>query len=548
MKKHILFAAYILLAGNIYAQKDSLNAVIQVENDYSPTVIKATKQIHTPQIEKPSEAKPLDLIFSQSAAPFKDFVSERNVKEALPGHQSPYPGYARIGYGSNNNIDIKASYLTNITERDLLRLGTSLRGFNTELPQGDKDWHSRLYSTHIDAGYSYRMRNMTLSIDGEIKKSVFNYQPGITPPLYTDKQNSSSYSLTGNILSHFTGAFSIKAAIGYTLSTRKYSAGEKAQCNENHLAAGTTLSYEIYDAAVRNIGATIAVDGFIYNKTMKPKEQSNDKYKDYTSIRMNPFMNFKSGNWEARIGIHADILTSNGSFIAFAPDIDINGHISNEVSLFVTATGGRTLNTFDRMNQLSPYWNYTPGSKQYTATYRVCDVEAGTRISFNPLSFNIYAGYAITKDDLMPTVSNDNLTYTEFVQKTSRNLYAGARIGYDYGGWIEFAADARYNYWSCSGPDILLLYKPMLTIGLNAKTQLYEGLYATIGYKFEGYTKADDTRIKECNDLNAMISYKFHKQLSAYIQGNNLADSKHRTYPGYTAQGINFLAGISATF
>ena len=39
MKKEIILIATLLFSIGSYAQKDSLNAVIQVENDYNPVVI-----------------------------------------------------------------------------------------------------------------------------------------------------------------------------------------------------------------------------------------------------------------------------------------------------------------------------------------------------------------------------------------------------------------------------------------------------------------------------------------------------------------------------
>ena len=106
MKKYIIiFAAMLFVSSSAFAQKDTLNAVVQVENDYNPRVSKASKLSSTPQIEIQNNATPLDIIFSQRTHPFKKFIGERNVKESMPELQKQLPGYARLGVGTNNNID-----------------------------------------------------------------------------------------------------------------------------------------------------------------------------------------------------------------------------------------------------------------------------------------------------------------------------------------------------------------------------------------------------------------------------------------------------------
>ena len=88
----------------------------------------------------------------------------------------------------------------------------------------------------------------------------------------------------------------------------------------------------------------------------------------------------------------------------------------------------------------------------------------------------------------------------------------------------------------------------MIQANLKADARLYDGLYATIGYTFTGYTKADGKRNEEMNALNARISYRFHRQMAAYIQGNNLLNSEHQLYPGCEAQGTNVIGGVSINF
>ena len=547
MKKHIIIcAATLLICGSAFAQKDTLNAVVQVENSYNPTVAKASKISSTPQVEIQSNSTPLDIIFSQKAQPFRLFIGERNVKESMPALQEQFPGYARIGYGTNNNADTKILYRIAPGRRSLLELQGSLEGYNTTLDGINKEWDSRFYSTNIVARYMHKLKPFDIGAEARIRDNVFNYQTENFFGGETDKQNSASYSLQAHIKSNSTGALSYSANAGYTMNTRKYSAAKEERITENHISVGGSIEYELPNDDIRRLGTDVTIDGFLYNGNMRP--DTGNKYSNYAVIGLNPYINFHFDYWKIRIGMNSDIMTANGTFISFAPDCNIEGAINNNVTLFASATGGRTPSSLATLEELSPYWLYTPGDAQYTATYNIADLNIGVRFSSAPFSGSISAGYSYTKDDLLPCLSVYDLAGTLFAQATSRNLYATVAAGYDYGGWLKFAADARYNHWSCTGSDLYLLYKPMIQANLKADARLYDGLYATVGYTFTGYTKADGKRNEEMNALNARISYRFHRQMAAYIQGNNLVNSEHQLYPGCEAQGTNVIGGVSINF
>lgn len=547
MRKYIILcAATLLICGSALAQKDTLNAVVQVENDYNPTVAKATKISSTPQVEIQTNSTPLDIIFSQKAHPFREFVSERNVKESMPTQQEQFPGYARLGYGTNNNADMKAIYSIAPTKRDFVEMQGSLEGYNTSIDGINKKWDSRFYSTQAEARYQHIFNPLAVEVEAGFKNSVFNYQTDNFFIGETDKQNSASYYVQTRVASRNVGPFSYKANLGYTMSTRKYSAAKKERIAESHISAGGNIEYELTNEDIRRLGADFAIDGYIYNDAMRP--QAGDKYDNYSLISLSPYIDFCFDVWKVRLGINSDFTTANGAFFAIAPDCSVEGTINNNITLFASATGGRTANSLSTLEELSPYWLYTPGNAQYAMSYEIADISAGTRISLSPMSCSLLAGYAYTKDNLLPVLSADNLIGTTFTQAISRNLYVVGNIGYDYGGWLKLSADARYDHWSCTGNDEYLLYKPMIQASLKAETRLYDGLYANIGYTFTGYTKANGKRIKEMNMLNANINYRFHKQMAAYIQGNNLLNSKHQLYPGCDIQDINVLAGVTVDF
>lgn len=545
MKRYTMIAAALTLCCNLFAQKDSLDAIIQVENDYNPVVMKANKQSFTPQIEMPAETKPLDLIFSQGATPYGTFTSNRNIKEILPKQESTLPGYVRLGYGNNNNVDAMAAYRFNPSYNNTLDLIASFNGFSTGIDAYESEWDSRLFTTWMGAEYTHHFDHLDLGVEATLNKKVFNYRESAFAGGLTDKQNSGRYKIMMKALSKNSGPLSYKANLGFTTSSRKYAAGEEDKTTENRITVGGKVAYELPNDDIQNIGVEAVIDGFIYNSALKPEM---NEYENYISIRINPFMNFRFDDWKLRLGVHTDMLTANGSFFAFAPDCSLEGPIAEGIRLIAKATGGRTLNTFSSIEEMSPYWCYIPGSEQYTATYKVFDLMAGLNITAEPLLINLHTGYAYTKDDMFASVSDASVIHTTFTQGGSHNVYLGGRIDYDCGGWLKLTANVRYDKWSNSGSDNLLMYKPQITAGLNCDARIYDGLYATIGYKFVNYTKGEEENIENMNNLEAKLSYKFNKQIGAFVTGSNLLGSEYEAYPGYLIQGTNFLIGANISF
>lgn len=558
MKRYTILSAIMLAASNLFAQNDTIGAVIQVENNYAPVVVKATKMGFTPQIEIASDHAPLNLIFSQKGEPFKRFVSQRNVKDVLPTQEMCLPGYARLGYGTGNNLDLKAAYRFSFGKRDRLTLFASMDGYNTDIDYNDEEWRSRFYTTEINADYTHNFDNLTLGVEADIKNSVFNYmQPifyanNLRMPETTDKQNCGSYALLVKAASNTMGALSYKAYAGFTINNRKYSASIAENIGETRLRAGGTVRYELAHENLYNLGANIDIDGFIHNSALKPEDGPgiHDRYSDYALIRLNPFGNLRFGEWKGRLGIHADLVTANSPFLAVAPDIRIEGPLAQGISLYAAATGGRKAASFETLDILSPYWNYIPGVKQPATVYNLCDISAGVRTTIGALYTNIYAGFSYTIDDLMPTAdAKTSILYTKFIQDNSRDIYIGIDAGYDFGGIVNVEGNIRYDRWGCSDNDDLLMYKPMLTAGIKARARIIEGLYANVGYTFTGYTSGnDDLKIEDKSYLEARISYRLHKQLNLFLQGNNLLDCEYELYPGCLAQGANAMVGASINF
>ena len=572
MKRNIIFIITLLLCGIINAQEEVQNAVVNVENDYNPTVVKVNKKNFTPTVEGKSNTKPLEQVFSENATPYTTFSSQREAKEILPKMDQPTSGYVRAGYGTANEIDAKLGY--NITFNSNSNLGAfaSIDGFNSNIQGIYREWKSRMYNTVAGFDYTHRFKGLLFDINGGFNNRTLNYQRTSADSLYTNsnRQTQQNYDIHIKGISQHTGPLAYAFNTGYTHSLLHYATGAHDAFAENHINAGLIMSREAYHHYLHNYGAEINFDGLLYTKNLKDAIYS---YRNVFSIDINPFTNFNFNNWIFKAGIKMNMYIGNSAFFAVAPDLRVDKNLTKHISMYALATGGREVNTFKKIEETTAYCGYSKYStKQLKPTYKIIDLKVGTRMNIEPASFDIYAGYSYTKDDLLQErdYSDDlfphAMIYANPAQGNTQNAHVGVRVGFDYGGWIKIGGNARYDYWSCTDPESktsaidLLILKPEWSAEVNIETTPIKELTIKVGYIFVRYTKFADaidanfarsedyTRLSNKHDLYLRANYNINKWFGVYLQGENLLNNKYYNYAGYRALGIRGLFGVTVNF
>ena len=545
MKKTILFISALVLSGAATAQSGIKNAVVNVENDYTPEVIEVTKKNFTPEDNTETNSEPVLLIFSKDGKTYNGFTSETDIKDGMPQKETAMPGYIRLGYGLTNDIDAKAAYRLGVGKNGSLKAYTAFDGYRSDIDGLAGEWNSRLFKTTAGLGYTHRFNSLTLDIDGAFKNSVFNYQStGFVIPGLTDKQDGQNYHLEIGAISHLQGAFSYRIKGDAEYVTRKYTSGQKEPIGEMRYGIAAGLGYEILSEHINRLGIDLGMDAYTYNGAMK-----SAGYNTLFSIDAAPYANLKFGNCRLKAGVRMNIITHGEGIFAIAPDIKVASNVKENITVYGSITGGRTENDLAKMESMTPYWGFDKsGNAKPKPTYRIADVKLGSRITFEPLSMEFNAGYAYTQDDLIQVMEQKNgFIYSNFAQDNTHHAYANLLLGYDLHGWLKMSADATYNYWNCK-ENTLLIMKPEVSVNLNAEARIIENLTFRIGYNYTHYTKTDNGRMDDKNDLYARISYQINKRFGAYIQGNNLLNCKYYDYAGYVTRGIRGSLGATVNF
>ena len=554
MRKTLILISALALSLAATAQTDNKNAVVNVENDYTPQVVGVTKKDFTPSDDTKPNTDPMELLFSKSGKTHDGFFSDTDIKDVLPQKEKLFPGYARLGYGLTNDIDAKVAYRLGVGKNGALKAYAGFDGHKHKVNGLFNEWNSRLFQMTAGVGYTQRFKALTLGVDGAFRNNVFNYQStGVAKPGFTDKQDGQDYKFAISGVSHLQGPFSfnIKGDVEYI--TRNWSSGREVPVGEMRYGIATGFGYELLTEYVSKAGVDLGMDAYTYNSTLRDAAMG---YNTHFSIDVDPHANLKFGNWNLKTGVKMNIITRGRGAFAIAPDVEVHINPRENVAVYGSITGGRTQNGFAQLESITPYWGFVKGDNaRLKPTYRIVDVNLGSRITFEPLSMEFNAGYAYTQDDLLDTPQPQadsqvyaNIVYVNFGQDNTHHAFAAMKLGCDLRSWLKLSADARYDYWHCNN-DYLLVMKPEVTVDANAELRLIENLTMRVGYNFTLYTKsATRGRISNRNNLYARVSYQINKRFGAYIEGNNLLNDSYYEYAGYLARGARGSLGATVNF
>ena len=117
------------------AEKDStLNRTVVVENEYNPEVMDAFKVNVMPEVEEPVAPKQA-IQYATDRHPLGAWkVTPMEAMSREWAQKGADRGYVRLAYGNLNNVDLKGSYLWDISSKDQLGVMASLYGRNGEIP------------------------------------------------------------------------------------------------------------------------------------------------------------------------------------------------------------------------------------------------------------------------------------------------------------------------------------------------------------------------------------------------------------------------------
>ncbi len=113
----------------------------------------------------------------------------------------------------------------------------------------------------------------------------------------------------------------------------------------------------------------------------------------------------------------------------------------------------------------------------------------------------------------------------------------------------------RGDYFNYSTQDISqAIHRPTYRLSANSRFNIYEKILLEAGFIAQGGMKSLDPAtstyisLDPALDLNLKGRYFISKQISAFVQLNNMLSSKYPLYQSYPVRGFQVLAGVSWSF
>lgn len=538
-----------------FAQKatnDSvLNRTVVVENQYNPEVADAFKINVLPEVEEPETAKQ-EIDYAVSSRPLHEW-EVRPMAVMLPAVSQKLTsrGYARASYGSMGNVDMKGSYLWNMSGRDCIGIMASMYGRNGDLSHmtAPEDWKSRFYRTDVSLDYRHDFHRVSLYLGGSFASQVFNYMPslegsGASNTAETDRQH---YTLGEGFVKVASNGkkLPVEFAVqtGFKSFHRKYGGYAMQSGSEGIIHTSGYLSGDINQA--QQVGVRLQMDNLIHDASLQQK--------DFTLLQFNPYYTLKNGQLVLRAGAFMSLQTANDGGLRVAPDVALDYTFASSYTLFLHLAGGTSLNDFRRLNDVSPYWMQYGG--QLRTSYTPIDASVGLKASpVADVSFKLQGGYRITKNEMfvLPDIGDDSsLLYASLMQEKTKVTYVGASVSYAYLDWADFTLSGNYCAWDVpEGMDELLLLKPQFAVDFSVRGKVFDNLHAVLDYRYEGRKDIAGglRKANPVNDLCVGAEYELFKRINVFARLNNLLNKDYLTESGYPEQGLYFMAGLSCRF
>lgn len=526
-------------AAQVQQPDTTLQRTVVVEQEYAPDIERATKINVLPQVEAPAAVK-REVEYATALKPATEIPTA--TLEGYAGSDAggkALPGYVRAGYGNYGNVDVLANYLFRPAANDKLGVNFAFDGMNGELELPEEDnypWKTHYYRTRAAVNYAHAFTKAELAAGGNVGLSNFS--------LINSRQRYTSGDLGLSVCSTDKNLpLQYRAETRAYYYERAYNQGTSALQEYQLRTTGEAFAPIDED---RQVGVAFAMHNLFYNC---------DDF-DYTTIDLNPYYTFTGGRWNMRIGIHADLAFKMGKKLQVAPDVTVQFAPTEQTALYVQATGGRRLNDFRKMEEVSPFAEV---ASPLPAAYEQLNAAGGFRMGTSVgLSMHLYGGLQWMKDELVAVY--DNLSFTSpwgrlvYRQGDLKHGYVGLEADYHYRESYSLHGSVVYRKWEKESEGLGesdLYFLPALEADCYIDARPLAGLQLRLGYRHiarsandaRGGSKADPV-----GNLYLGGSYELFGGVTVYARANNILNKSYQYHWGYPAEKFNLLGGVAFRF
>lgn len=603
MNKRVIIIFLICIYGiTVFAQtakKDTIQRDLILEREYKPEVDSKEKIIVLPE--------PEGFTLEKRNSDFYLTGKPSNVKgEYLPlpapGVKSEFPsqnklGFLRIGAGSKLAFigDGQLNFLRSKKHSlDLRLMHNSVFGEMTN-SMGVKD-RAMMNKNRLMVNYKLNLPEHELKVSLSEKYNSWNYYGTWKTPIMLP-DTTISYPELANTqwssdLKYSLGFSSRKAQsifnwnlgleghffrLGRGIQHATMPADANKGGKEKEILAFGDIRLDLSDKF--HLGVKGNIRRFSYRKPVSyylnedyinnPLNYANS-FASQSLVELNPFVGFNVKKWDITAGLNISVPSFEDERVKYNLKASAVAPIGDRLLLKADLDGGVVTTSYREGFELNPYLDPHVRINSY---YKPLDLKVG--VEYRPLKslrLNAFGGYERSNDK--PFFYN-GLPFEDFINRAYGSIFGvmymnsnkfsgGANILYNVKDKLSLSGEVKYNHYANFSKDDAI---DLMLKGVSRKAWYSPGLemryrldfspvdfitvfadYQLSALRYSADTNSFASKMNNIHDLSVGASWNINKDVTLFVQVNNVLDQRFELWNSYKAHGMSAVIGGSVSF
>ena len=446
--------------------------------------------------------------------------------------------YTKIGYG-NYNAPLFETYL-NTTRNKNVQAGLFVKHLSFN-PNGD-----RQFSNNTVYGFGKRfLGSGILSAEALYYRNVvnlygYNTLADVGP---NNDINQKFQTIEGKVA--YQNILKDTSKLSYKLDGGFYNFSDNRDVTEN--------DFKLYGTFGKRInGNPLDIKTGVNISNLK---FGNTEY-NRVFVDINPRYKLNMDQLYINLGFNSTFFNdSTGTTFYFFPIAEAGINlIKNSLTTYVGITGNLQRNTYRSIANENPFVR----SAGFRNTENSFEMYGGLKGIISPqTSFLLNASLANVKNLLFYVGDSANLNSQKVVfdTKSSSVFNVKAELNHEFGN--QFLLGFVMNYYSYSisikAPYSMPTFTTQLNLGYNMSDKfLWKASVLTMNKRESGIEVAPNTinatTLKGFVDLNLGLDYRYTKNISLFVNLNNLTNNEYERWVNLPVYGFNVMGGLTVSF
>lgn len=550
LKSHRVFLACCLLPvtccllpAATFAQKDTVKkkATIDITSTYKPVLRNAIKVNFSATHLNADTSHPnltynipaQNLFYAYQPIPLKPLALQQDTNLYLGSRN-----YVKVGYGNFSTPYVNAGFSFGDGKKFLANVYAGYISSKGKLLYQD---YSRL---NVKATGSYFMTKNEVYAGINVKMSenfLYGYDTSIYKYSKKDvRQQFQDISFKGGIRNTVTGEY----GINYNPNIEVSNFTNVNKLTETSIVVNAPVEKQFGEAFAFKVEAKADVTAYA-TKNLTPDVKLNNNI-----FQVAPSFIIST----PRFSVNAGILPTwdNGNFV-WLPNVYAEATIAENIFSFQAGWVGKyTKNTYRNLSEINPYL------KTFSSQLNTKEIEyyGGIKATLGKhFNFNAKAGL-VTYTNLpffINDTATDNKSFVISNETGVRNLRVHGDISYINQDKFTVTAGLTFNGYAGMKSNA----KAWNTIPMEFTSALRWQAFKQVLVKADFYAfggghylvKGNSSKIfSPGSDLSAGIEFKISKMFSAWMDVNNIFNTKYERWHNYPVYGLNLMGGVRVNF